>query len=74
MIYYNKDKEGLFVINVIVEIYDFENNMYDITAQVEELEIAESLEKPCKEAKLKIYHNVFTNVKTNLPIYIQPRI
>lgn len=62
------------MINVIVEVYDFNNVMYNVSARLQTLEISASLEKPCVEAKMELYHNVFDETNTNLPIYIQPRI
>lgn len=61
------------MVNVIVEIYDFNNNMYNISSRVVTLQTSASLEKPCVEATIELYHNIIEETSTNLPIYIRPR-
>ena len=62
------------MVGVIVEIYDWDNNMYDVSSRIKSIETTASLEKPCTECSIEFYHNVINENNNNLPIYIQPRI
>ena len=61
------------MVNVIVAIYDFDNNMYNVSSRIVTLQTSASLDKPCVEATIELYHNVMEDTPTNLPIYIRPR-